>query len=211
MEAFGINASPLLQWLLKTTIQGSVLVCLILLIKLVLRQKLLIRWHYCLWLLLLARLAMPWAPQSRISMFNLMPQSVPQQRAEPTSRNDSTGNGETDSSGGYRDTERAGRTPDLATSIGAKQSELPAISEDAPKVTAAGSGSRPSDPIMSTHMLWPGFWDMLSLLWLITEIESWGRRRNGRRDNSGCFNWPGPYCLEHLVLIQTAHGGAVCA
>ncbi|MHC4595886.1 MAG: M56 family metallopeptidase, partial [Planctomycetota bacterium] len=43
-----------------------------------LRGKLGIRWCYCLWLVLLIRMAMPWSPQSRVSMFNLIPQSVPQ-------------------------------------------------------------------------------------------------------------------------------------
>ena len=128
MEAFGINVSPLFQWLLKTTIQGSILICLILLIKSVLRYKLLIRWHYCLWLLLLVRLAMPWTPQSRISIFNLIPQSISLQRAELVSRNENAGIGDTHSSEGSRDTEWATQTPNAVISTDAKQSESPAIS-----------------------------------------------------------------------------------
>jgi beta-lactamase regulating signal transducer with metallopeptidase domain len=72
------------QWLLKATLQGSLLVCLILLVKAVLRERLLARWHYCFWLVLLVRLILPWAPQSRLSIYNLIPQSLPSHRALST-------------------------------------------------------------------------------------------------------------------------------
>ncbi len=71
MNALGTNLSPFFAWLLKATLQGSLLVCLILLIKLVLRNRLPARWHYVLWLVLLVRLSLPWAPQSRLSVYNL--------------------------------------------------------------------------------------------------------------------------------------------
>jgi len=54
--------------------------CLIVLVQRVLRRKLPIRWYYFLWLLLLVRLAIPWAPKSRISVFNLVPQSIQHRR-----------------------------------------------------------------------------------------------------------------------------------
>ena len=75
MEAFTIHLSPFFEWLLRTTIQGSILVCLIFLVKSVVKHRLQIRWHYYLWLILLIRLALPWSPQSRISIFNLLTQS----------------------------------------------------------------------------------------------------------------------------------------
>ncbi len=78
MESLNIQLQPFFEWLLRTTLQASVLIALILLVQLMLRGKLGIRWCYCLWLVLLIRMAMPWAPQSRVSMFNLIPQSVPQ-------------------------------------------------------------------------------------------------------------------------------------
>jgi beta-lactamase regulating signal transducer with metallopeptidase domain len=71
MESFGMQLWPLFEWLLQTTLQASLLIFLILLVQLMLRGKLGVRWHYCLWLLLLIRLVMPWAPESRISIFNL--------------------------------------------------------------------------------------------------------------------------------------------
>jgi beta-lactamase regulating signal transducer with metallopeptidase domain len=72
---------PFFQWLLRTSVQASVLVCLILAVQAVLRRKLGARWHYCLWLLLLVRLIMPGAPQSSFSVFNLMPFGQGQQAA----------------------------------------------------------------------------------------------------------------------------------
>ncbi len=80
MEALNIQLSQLFEWLLWTTIQGSILIGLILMVQIILRRKLPIRWHYFLWLLLLIRLVVPWAPQSKISVFNLVPQSIRHRR-----------------------------------------------------------------------------------------------------------------------------------
>ena len=77
-----MQLQPFFEWLLRTTLQASLLICLILLFQVVLRSRLGARWHYCLWLLLLIRMAMPWAPQSRVSMFNLIPQLLPQRQTE---------------------------------------------------------------------------------------------------------------------------------
>ncbi len=77
-----MQLQPFFEWLLRTTLQASLLICLILLFQVVLRSRLGARWHYCLWLLLLIRMAMPWAPQSRLSVFNLIPQSLPQRQTE---------------------------------------------------------------------------------------------------------------------------------
>jgi len=71
MESFSIQLWPFFEWLLQTTIQASLLIFLILLVQLMLQGKLGVRWHYCLWMLLLIRLVMPWVPESRISIFNL--------------------------------------------------------------------------------------------------------------------------------------------
>jgi len=80
MEVLNMQLPQLFEWLLWTTIQGSILIGLILVVQLLLRRKLPIRWHYFLWLLLLIRLAIPWAPKSRISVFNLVPQSIRHRR-----------------------------------------------------------------------------------------------------------------------------------
>ena len=82
MESLSMQLQPFFEWLLRTTLQASLLICLIILVQAVLRGRLGIRWHYCLWLLLLVRMAMPWVPESRLSMFNLIPQSMPQRQTE---------------------------------------------------------------------------------------------------------------------------------
>ena len=84
MESLSIQLQPFFQWLLRTTLQASLLICLILFFQTVLRSRLGARWHNCLWLLLFIRLAIPWAPQSRLSIFNLIPQSITQQQTEYT-------------------------------------------------------------------------------------------------------------------------------
>ena len=79
----GILSRGLLQFfdkLLWISIQSSVLIILIVLLQKVLRGRLGIRWHYLLWFLLLIRLAMPWLPESKMSIFNLIPRSIQQGR-----------------------------------------------------------------------------------------------------------------------------------
>jgi len=75
MGALNIQLSPFLEWLITTTIQGSVVVVLILLVKVILRDRLPIRWHYWLWVLLLIRLVTPWVPKTQVSAFNFVPHS----------------------------------------------------------------------------------------------------------------------------------------
>ena len=73
MESLEVYVAPFFAWLWKATLQGSVLVCLIVLIKLLLQRRLPARWNYALWFVLLVRLSLPWAPQSRLSLYNLFP------------------------------------------------------------------------------------------------------------------------------------------
>ncbi len=73
METFFEQLSFFFGWVLRSTAQISLLVCLILIIKAVLQKRLQARWHYCLWIVLLVRMLMPWAPESRMSVFNLIP------------------------------------------------------------------------------------------------------------------------------------------
>ena len=80
MEALNRQLLQFFDWLLWVSLQGSVLIGLIILVQLILRRKLGIRWHYFLWLLLLIRLAVPWLPESKISVFNLVPKSIQQGR-----------------------------------------------------------------------------------------------------------------------------------
>ena len=74
METIAIHLQTFFEWLVHSSLQASLLICLILLIQALLKGKLGVRWHYGLWLLLLVRMVMPWSPQSRLSMYNFIPQ-----------------------------------------------------------------------------------------------------------------------------------------
>jgi len=78
VESLSMKLVPVFDWLLRTTLQAALLLCLILVIQLILRGRLPIRWRYYLWLLLLIRMATPWLPESRISIFNWVPRSIQQ-------------------------------------------------------------------------------------------------------------------------------------
>jgi beta-lactamase regulating signal transducer with metallopeptidase domain len=58
-------------WLLQTTWQAAVIALIILLAQLLLRERLSPAWRHGLWFLLVARLLMPMAPSSAVSVFNL--------------------------------------------------------------------------------------------------------------------------------------------
>ena len=78
MESLSMQLVPVFDWLLRTTLQAALLFCLIMFVQLIFRGRLPIRWHYCLWLLLLVRMATPWLPESKISIFNWVPRSIQQ-------------------------------------------------------------------------------------------------------------------------------------
>ncbi len=75
MESLSVQVQPFVAWLLRSTLQASMLIGLILLVQITLRGKLGPRWSHALWLILLIRMVLPWAPQSRVSIFNLIPHS----------------------------------------------------------------------------------------------------------------------------------------
>jgi hypothetical protein len=88
MEGMMTFVQPFFDWLLQTTLIGSVVICLILLIQKTLGGRLGPRWCHALWLVLLMRMILPWAPSSRLSLFNLFPswdrQVQPQRLSETT-------------------------------------------------------------------------------------------------------------------------------
>jgi len=63
----------ILQWLLDTSIQGSVLIAAVLLLRLWPGTKLPTVFRSGLWLLVLLRLSLPVLPESRLSVYNLVP------------------------------------------------------------------------------------------------------------------------------------------
>ena len=61
-----------LPWLLKASWQAAVLILLVLVVQWAVGRRLNPRWRYGLWLLVVARLALPWTIPSSVSVFNLL-------------------------------------------------------------------------------------------------------------------------------------------
>jgi beta-lactamase regulating signal transducer with metallopeptidase domain len=72
MEQIIIILNQFFQWVLTTSAMASVMVGLILLAKFILKDKINTRWHYLLWILVIARLILPWTLESSFSVFNLV-------------------------------------------------------------------------------------------------------------------------------------------
>jgi len=75
MASLAAHLQPLLNWLVHTTWHAGVLVCLILLVQKAFARRIGARGRHALWLLLLIRMALPWAPASGLSVHNLLPSS----------------------------------------------------------------------------------------------------------------------------------------
>ena len=73
MESLGIHVTSAFGACLRASFEASILIGVILGAKALLRRRLAVRWHYALWLLLVARMCLPWAPTASFSMFNLTP------------------------------------------------------------------------------------------------------------------------------------------
>ncbi len=58
--------------LLKASWQAAVLILLVLAVQWAFGRRLSPRWRYGLWLLVVARLALPWTIPSSVSVFNLL-------------------------------------------------------------------------------------------------------------------------------------------
>jgi len=72
MDSFVLEIAPIFDWLTKTTLHASVIVLIVIAVRYLLSKRLAPRWHYYLWLLVIARMLMPVAPQSALSIFNLI-------------------------------------------------------------------------------------------------------------------------------------------
>jgi len=68
-----MNAQDLLTALGRTSLQAGVLVLVILAVQWVFQRQLTARWRAALWLLVVARLVLPFSPESALSIFNLLP------------------------------------------------------------------------------------------------------------------------------------------
>ena len=65
-----------LHWLFNHSLQAGVLVLLVLLVQRVFRRQLTHRWRFALWWIVLARLLLPFSPESAVSLFNVFRPSI---------------------------------------------------------------------------------------------------------------------------------------
>jgi beta-lactamase regulating signal transducer with metallopeptidase domain len=68
---WGILSLTFFQWILSNSLKASVLVVIILLIKLLFKDKISAKIQYLLWLVVVIRLILPWTPESPYSIYNL--------------------------------------------------------------------------------------------------------------------------------------------
>ncbi|NLE39401.1 MAG: hypothetical protein GX621_15375, partial [Pirellulaceae bacterium] len=73
MNALIIYSARVVANVLESSWQAAVLAVVVVLLGLLLRERLSARWRCALWLVVVARLLMPVAPESRLSLFNLLP------------------------------------------------------------------------------------------------------------------------------------------
>jgi beta-lactamase regulating signal transducer with metallopeptidase domain/uncharacterized GH25 family protein len=75
-----MNAHPQLEgqlnWLLNHSLQAGALVLLVLAVQWLFRRRLAGRWRFALWWIVLARLLLPFNPQSVVSLFNIIQPAV---------------------------------------------------------------------------------------------------------------------------------------
>jgi beta-lactamase regulating signal transducer with metallopeptidase domain len=77
IDAFLRALESIFAWLIEVSWQASVLVALVLLLHLTLRNRLNPRWRHALWLLVIARLLLPFLPESTLSLFQFAPSPPP--------------------------------------------------------------------------------------------------------------------------------------
>lgn len=68
----------LLSWLIYATVRGSVVIVLVAAVLAIAGRRIGARWRLALWLIVLVRLAVPFAPASSLSIFNVLPLKEPE-------------------------------------------------------------------------------------------------------------------------------------
>ena len=82
MNALADGIAVLHGFVVESSLGGCVVVCAVLCLQWVFRNRFTARWHYLLWMVLLARLALPWTPASPLSIANVLPAPLTHKMAE---------------------------------------------------------------------------------------------------------------------------------
>ncbi|MFS1511003.1 M56 family metallopeptidase [Chengkuizengella sp. SCS-71B] len=73
-----MDLTSLFKTILNLSLMSSVVIGMIILVKLIFKDKLNPQWHYYIWFLVILRLIIPYTPESSLSIFNLFPQTLQQ-------------------------------------------------------------------------------------------------------------------------------------
>jgi len=151
MEGMITFVQPFFDWLLQTTVIASLVICLIVAFQKTLGGRLGPRWCHALWLVLIVRMVLPWAPSSRLSLFNLVPSWDRQvQRQQPS---------ETTKGQGIHEPARTADAVDEPTTQG-PESEVVIREQAAPEPLTVGD-------VPTELRSWPiSLRPVLSILWL---------------------------------------------
>ncbi len=176
IDSLAPHLEPLLAWLARTTWQAGVLIGMILLIQKFLGRRLGVRGCYCLWLLVLLRLALPWTIPSSASVYNVLPPSPVQRYLVPAAAS------------------RMGSTSALTREIAFTDALRPSRPEahDTTKTSSPGQGQWPV-----RHRLGAGTVLFLLLVWLVgfcslavwIAASGWSLHRIVRRGRSVTDHW----------------------
>jgi len=163
MEALASYVQPFFVWLLQTTVVAGILICLILAAQKLLGGRLGPRWCHALWLVLLIRMVLPWAPPSPVSLSNLIPASI--QLARTYESGATLGHAE-HSQSADRTPSGTAETPDAAT-VGTVSRSKPG---EAARDAATPGPERPEVHAPSLAPVFPAARQILFALWLAGAI-----------------------------------------
>lgn len=73
MDQIMVNLYPAFKWMFHLSCTASILVLMILLVKILLKNKLGAKFHYAIWFILMLKLIVPFSHESSLSLFNIIP------------------------------------------------------------------------------------------------------------------------------------------
>ncbi|MDR0271176.1 M56 family metallopeptidase [Paenibacillus sp.] len=93
------NLLSVFGWVIRGSFMAGILVLLVLIVQFLLKNKLESRWRYLIWLPVAIRLLLPWAPESSLSLYNILSleaiaPGIHQKTQDPSVLKDAGGAGE---------------------------------------------------------------------------------------------------------------------
>lgn len=142
------NLLSFLGWVIRGSFMASILILLVLILQFLLRNKIEARWKYWLWLPVAIRLLLPWAPESSLSLYNVLSLEA----IAPGIHK------QTQTSSGW---EEAGRISEATIHV--ERSRGPEVSG----TSEVPDPSLESGPVQESGLWWNGSNNMLLSVWLV--------------------------------------------